>query len=171
MEVTIGSIILLLISAIIISLYNSIIRARLKVNEASSGIDVLLNKRYDLIENLVEVVKGYTQHEKDILERVTELRNENKRSQREVYHNELLDVEKQVVVIAENYPSLKSDQLYLELMKQMSDVEEQLQATRRFYNSNVSLYNTKITSFPTNLFAKIMKAKERKYFELEKDKK
>lgn len=171
MELTIGTIVLLLISMVIIILYNSIIRARLKVNESSSGIDVLLNKRFDLIENLVEVVKGYSEHEKIVLERVTELRDANKRSQREEFHHELQGVEEKVVMIAESYPDLKSDQLYLELMKQMTDIEEQLQATRRFYNSNVSLYNTKITSFPTNILAKLMKAKERKYFELDQDKK
>lgn len=160
----IGLIVLILVSVFLIVLYNGMIKARIKVQESGSTIDILLNKRFDLISNLVEVVKGYSKHEQDVLNKVVELRNTKKKVNKNAYNNELNNAENQLMVIAEAYPDLKADTLYLELMKQMSDIEEQLQAARRFYNANVSDYNNKVETFPSSIMAKMMKAKRRAYF-------
>ena len=170
MELSIGTVILLILAVIITMLYNMVIRARLKMDESGSTIDILLNKRFDLITNLVEVVKGYTKYEEDVLSKVVELRNTcHVKPNKNKYNEGLNEAETKLLAVAESYPELKADSLYLELMKQMSDVEEQLQAARRFYNANVTNYNNRVTTFPSALVAKAMKAKTRKYFAAEED--
>ncbi|PXX80135.1 LemA protein, partial [Dielma fastidiosa] len=142
MELSIGTVLLLILAVIITMLYNMVIRARLKMDESGSTIDILLNKRFDLITNLVEVVKGYTKYEEDVLSKVVELRNTcHVKPNKNKYNEGLNEAETKLLAVVEGYPDLKADALYLELMKQLSDVEEQLQAARRFYNANVTNYN------------------------------
>lgn len=161
----IGTLVLLIVAVIITMLYNMVIRAKLKMDESGSTIDILLNKRFDLINNLVEVVKGYTQYEEDVLSKVVELRNTcHVKPNKNKYNEGLNEAEGKLFAVAEGYPELKADALYLELMKQLTDVEEQLQAARRFYNANVTNYNDRVTTFPSAIVAKVMKAKTRKYF-------
>ena len=161
----IGTLVLLIVAVIITMLYNMVIRAKLKMDESGSTIDILLNKRFDLINNLVEVVKGYTQYEEDVLSKVVELRNTcHVKPNKNKYNEGLNEAEVKLYAVAEGYPELKADALYLELMKQLTDVEEQLQAARRFYNANVTNYNDRVTTFPSAIVAKVMKAKTRKYF-------
>lgn len=170
MELSVGTVLLLIIAVILTMLYNQVIRAKLKMDESGSTIDILLNKRFDLITNLVEVVKGYTKYEEDVLAKIIELRNTcHVKPNKNKYNEELNEAEAKLLAVAESYPELKADSLYLELMKQMSDVEEQLQAARRFYNSNVTNYNNRVTTFPTMLMAKVMKVNVRKYFAAEDD--
>lgn len=170
MELSVGTVLLLIIAVVLTMLYNQVIRARLKMDESGSTIDILLNKRFDLITNLVEVVKGYTKYEEDVLAKIIELRNTcHVKPNKNKYNEGLNEAEAKLLAVVESYPELKADSLYLELMKQMSDVEEQLQAARRFYNSNVTNYNNRVTTFPTMLMAKVMKAKTRKYFAAEDD--
>lgn len=170
MELSVGTVVLLIIAVVLTMLYNQVIRAKLKMDESGSTIDILLNKRFDLITNLVEVVKGYTKYEEDVLAKIVELRNTcHVKPNKNKYNEGLNEAEAKLLAVVESYPELKADSLYLELMKQMSDVEEQLQAARRFYNSNVTNYNNRVTTFPTMPMAKVMKAKTRKYFAAEAD--
>lgn len=170
MELSVGTVVLLIIAVVLTMLYNQVIRAKLKMDESGSTIDILLNKRFDLITNLVEVVKGYTKYEEDVLAKIVELRNTcHVKPNKNKYNEGLNEAEAKLLAVVESYPELKADSLYLELMKQMSDVEEQLQAARRFYNSNVTNYNNRVTTFPTMPMAKAMKAKTRKYFAADDD--
>ena len=129
-------------------MYNKLIKLRNKVNQSESGIDVYLNQRFDLIPNLVECVKSYTKYESETLNKITELRS--------VYNqNKGLDIEKatelnniinKILVVAENYPELKASEQYLNLQKNLSKVESQLQAARRIYNNDVTNYKNRIHS-------------------------
>ena len=158
----------------IIGIYNSLIRLKNRVEEAWADIDVQLKRRYDLIPNLVETVKGYAKHESQTLERVVNARNTamqmlsggDKKQQAEA-ENILSSTLKSIFALAENYPNLKANENFLELQKELSDTENKVQAARRFYNGNVRDFNTKVEVFPTNIFAKILKFAKREFFEIE----
>lgn len=158
----------------IIGMYNSLIRARNRVDEAWSDIDVQLKRRYDLIPNLVEMVKGYARHEKETLERVVAARNAamqaekggDAKKQAEA-ENMLSATLKSIFALAESYPDLKANQNFLELQKELADTENKIQAARRFYNGNVRDLNTKIQVFPTNIMAGMLGFKAREFFEIE----
>jgi LemA protein len=146
----------------VIGLYNSLIRSKNHVSEALSDIDVQLKRRYDLIPNLVETVKGYMNHERETLVKLTEARtaamtvhNDPKASlkQKEDAENQLSGTLKTIFAVSENYPELKASQNFLQLQDEISDTENKIQAARRFYNSNVRDFNIKIQSFPGNVFA------------------
>ena len=165
MEVIIIVIVIILLIAL--GLYNSIVTLKKKVEQSYSTIDVYLTQRFNLIPNLVECVKGYTKHESEIFEKVTQART--------AYMNtkNLDDAGKtevecgKLIAVAESYPELKSSENYLMLQKQLSKLESQLQAARRLYNSSVTSYNTKISVFPTNMIANLFGFKEAKLFEIE----
>lgn len=154
---------------IVLSKYNKIVKLHNKVKMAKSGIDVYLNQRFDLIPNLVECVKAYSKHEKEIIENITELRasymksKENDLKKAEKLNNEI----NQLVAVAEKYPELKASEQYLNLQKNLSKTESQLQAARRIFNNEVTSYNTTIKSVPTNVVARIFGFKEEKLFEIE----
>lgn len=154
--------------------YNGLIRRRNRVSEAWSDIDVQLKRRYDLIPNLVETVKAYAKHEKNLLESVTKARsnaiNAENIKEKEQAENILSGTLKSIFALSENYPDLKANENFLELQKEISDTENKIQASRRFYNNTTMDYNTKIESFPTNIVAGIFKFKNREFFELEEEK-
>lgn len=159
--------------AAIIGMYNSLIRLKNRVDEAWSDIDVQLKRRYDLIPNLVETVKGYAAHEKDTLERVVNARNAamaahagadaQKSAEAE---NMLSSTLKSIFALSENYPDLKANQNFLELQRELSDTENKIQSSRRFYNGNVRDFNTKLQVFPTNVMAGMLGFKNRDFFEI-----
>jgi LemA protein len=155
----------------IIFVYNSLIRSRNRVDEAWSDIDVQLKRRYDLIPNLIETVKGYAKHEKDVLEKVTKARTEAMGAQtvaeKDKAENVLSGALKSLFAVAESYPELKANENFGKLQDELTDTEDKIQASRRFYNGNVRDFNTKIQVFPTNLFAQMLGFKAYEFFEAE----
>ena len=151
--------------------YNSLVRVRNHAKEALSDVDVQLKRRFDLIPNLVETVKGYAKHEKGVLENVTKARAEVSKGgdplERAEAENMLSDTLKTLFAVAENYPDLKANANFLELQRELSDTENKIQAARRFYNSTVKDLVNKIQSFPVNLVAGMLGFKEMNFFEVE----
>lgn len=151
--------------------FNSFVRKRILIKEALSDIEIQLKRRYDLIPNLIETVKGYAKHEKELFEKVTEARANAMNAKTLKEHSEaeniLSQTLKSLFAVAENYPDLKASQNFLELQRELTDTEDKIQAARRFYNSNVRDYNIKIESFPSNILALIFNFKKAEFFELE----
>lgn len=164
-------ILVVVVAVWLVLVYNGLVRLKNRVDEAWSDIDVQLKRRYDLIPNLISTVKGYAKHEKDLFERVTEARaaaiNAGTPGEQEKAENMLTGALKSVFAVAENYPELKANQNFLELQRELSDTENKIQASRRFYNGNVRDFNTKIEVFPTNLIAKQLGFSKREFFEAE----
>lgn len=162
------------IIVVIIGMYNGLIRLKNRVNEAWSDIDVQLKRRYDLIPNLVETVKGYASHEAGTLQKVTEARTAAMSAQssgdtkaQAKAENMLSSTLKSIFALSENYPDLKANENYLELQRELSDTENKIQASRRFYNGNVRDFNTKLQVFPTNMIGNMLGFKDREFFEAE----
>jgi LemA protein len=152
--------------------YNGLVTLRNHIRDAWANIDTELKRRYDLIPNLVATVKGYAAHERDVLERVIELRN------RCVAHigsgvagqadeQQLVESLKRVLVLAENYPQLKADQHFLRLQQELVNTEDRIQAARRFYNGNVRDYRNKCETFPSNIVAGLFGFQPADYFNVE----
>lgn len=162
---------LLLIILVAIVAYNKFIRLRNLVHEAWSLIDVQLKLRYDVIPNLVNTVKAYTEHEKYILREVTALRAKAMETStpkgKSISENLLTEKLAHLMLIVENYPDLKADQQFLKLQDQINVIEDQIQKARRYYNGTVRNYNIAIQSFPANIFAAIFDFKRFDFFELE----
>ena len=146
-----------LLVIIFIAMYNKLVKLKNQMQEAWSIIDVLLKKRYDLIPNLVEIVKGYTEHEKSTLEHLTLLRSEvmqaKDQQSRIESENNLGNGLMQIFVVVEKYPNLKANTNYLELQHQLSDIENELSMSRRYYNGTVRVNNIYIERFPSNIIA------------------
>lgn len=162
--------IILVVAAIwIIAVYNGLITLKNRVDEAWSDIDVQLKRRYDLIPNLVNTVKGYAAHEKEVFEKVTEARTKamgaGSAAEKAGAENMLSGALKSLFAVAEAYPDLKANQNFLELQRELTDTEDKIQASRRFYNGNVRDFNTKIQVFPTNVFAGMLNFTKRDFFE------
>lgn len=160
--------------------YNGLIRAKNRVDEAYSDIDVQLKRRYDLIPNLMETVKGYMKHEKETLTKVIEARSkameihDKKGASLEEIgeaENMLSGALKNLFALSENYPELKAGQNFLQLQDEISDTENKIQAARRFYNGNVRDFNTKIQIFPVNIIAGMLKFSKYDFFEADKQEK
>ena len=156
----------------VIGVYNGLIQLKNKVDEGWADIDTQLKRRYDLIPNMVETVKGYAKHEKETLENVTKARNmamgattPDGKAQAE---NMLSGALKSLFAVAENYPELKANQNFLDLQQTLKEIEEHIQLSRRYYNATVRDFNTKIEIFPDNLVAGMLKFEKRKFFEIEK---
>ncbi|MEK7114868.1 MAG: LemA family protein [Patescibacteria group bacterium] len=151
--------------------YNIFIRLHYRVKEALADIDVQLKRRYDLIPNLIETVKGYMAHEKGVLEKVTEARAHVVTGQnplaRAESENALSMTLKTLFAVSENYPDLKANANFLDLQRELADTENKIQAARRFYNTNVLQLNSKVESFPSNLMAKVFSFGKEKFFEVE----
>ncbi|MDD3065287.1 MAG: LemA family protein [Endomicrobiaceae bacterium] len=166
---------LVIIGLFLWSTYNRFIVLRNRVQEAWSDIEVLLKRRYDLIPNLVETVKGYAAHEKNTLEAVIQARNmamaANKASIEEQAKSEniLSGTLKSLFALSENYPDLKANVNFLELQRELVDTENKIQASRRFYNANVLSLNTKIELFPSNIVANMFNFEKQKFFELDEN--
>lgn len=153
---------------IIISTYNKLVRLSKKVSQSAGTIDVYLKQRFDLIPNLVETVKGYAKYEEEVLEKIVKLRQEytdNSNDNMNV-NATLNDKYNKLIAIVESYPELKANESFLNLQKQLSKTESQLQAARRIYNSEVTEYNTKVLTFPSNVIASIFGFKEIALFEI-----
>jgi LemA protein len=136
--------------------YNGLIRLRNRVDEAESDIDVQLKRRYELIPNLVNTVKGYAKHEKELLEKITAERAnlvKGSTSEKIQASNQITDALKSVFAVAENYPDLKANTNFLELQNELVDSQDKIMSAQRFYNGNVRDFNTKLQVFPTNLYA------------------
>jgi len=159
----------------LITVYNSLIKLKNRVKEAWSDIDVQLKRRYDLIPNLIETVKGYASHEKETLENVIKARNLAMQTQdpkaKADTESALSATLKSIFALSESYPDLKANQNFLKLQDELSDTENKIQAARRFYNTNVRDFNTKIQVFPTNIIANILKFTAYDFFEASADEK
>ncbi|MEA1910024.1 MAG: LemA family protein [Patescibacteria group bacterium] len=157
----------------VIGAYNGLIVIKNRVAEAFSDIDVQLKRRYDLIPNLINTVKGYAEHEKGVFEKVTQARSaamgagsENMASKAKA-ENMLSETLKSLFAVAENYPDLKANQNFLALQEELSNTENKIMSARRFYNNNVKDLNTKQEVFPTNLIAKQLGFKKADFFDLD----
>ena len=165
--------ILILIGLFFIVEFNTFIKLKNKIKQSKSSIEIYLNKRFDLIPNLVECVKAYTIYEEKILTNIVNMRKEyNNQENKDFKKANMINIEyNKILCTIEKNPNLKSSEQYLELQKSLSKIENELQAARRLYNGDVTLYNTSISIFPNNLFAKLFKFKEEELFELEEYKK
>lgn len=155
----------------VIFTFNRLITFKNRVKEAWADIEVQLKRRYDLIPNLMETVKGYASHERNVLENVTKARvmamGAKTTKERGDAENMLSSALKSLFAVAENYPQLRASENFLELQRELSDTENKIQAARRFYNTNVRDLNTKIEVFPANIIAKTFGFKQAEFFELE----
>jgi len=151
--------------------YNRFVSLRNRAKEAWSDIDVQLKRRYDLIPNLVETVKGYASHERELLEKVTQARAQAMGAQtikeKGKAENFLSSTLKSLFAVSENYPDLKASVNFLELQRELRDTEDKIQAARRFYNTNVRDLNTKTESFPDKIVAQAFGFKSMEFFEIE----
>ena len=165
--------ILILIVIYALSLYNTFIRLSNRIKEAFSTMDVYLKKRWDLIPNLVETVKGYAKHEKDTLKEVVELRNisyEKMSDEEKIKTNEQLSNNiTKIMALAEDYPELKASDNFKDLNKQLTKVEDEIANSRKYYNGVVRIYNNKVEMFPSNIFAKIFGYNSKTMFEASAD--
>ncbi|MBI4092857.1 MAG: LemA family protein [Candidatus Kerfeldbacteria bacterium] len=167
--IIVGIIVLILLW--IMTMYNRLISLRNRTNESWSDIDVQLKRRYDLIPNLMETVKGYAKHEREAFENVTKARSAAMGAQtphdKAQAENALSQTLKSIFAIAEAYPELKASANFAKLQDELSDTENKIQASRRFYNGNVRDFNTSQQTFPTNLLAQTFGFKPREFFEVE----
>jgi len=173
MNTTILWIILGIIAIIIfwlIAVYNGLIKLKNRTDEAWSDIDVQLKRRYDLIPNLVETVKAYARHESSTFQKITQARSAAMQArgpaEKAKAENMLSNTLKSLFAVAENYPDLKATQNFLQLQDELTDTENKIQASRRFYNGNVRDFNTKIQVFPNNLIANTLGFKKYEFFEV-----
>lgn len=172
---TLTNIILIIVGIIIVWLifvFNNLVRGRYRIKEAWADIAVQLKRRYDLIPNLVETVKGYAAHEKGVFEKVTEARAKALGAQGKIEkagaEDVLSNTLKTLFAVSENYPELKANANFLDLQRELADTENKIQAARRFYNGNVMDFNTKVEIFPTNLIAGVLGFKKEEFFGLDK---
>jgi LemA protein len=168
--IIVGVVVLLII--ILFSKYNKMIKLQNSIKQSRSGIDVYLNERFELIPNLVECVKGYVKHENEILENVAQLRKEYMEGNKSIKNAEKInDSMNRILALAENYPDLKASEQFLNLQKNLSKMESQLQAARRIYNNDVTQFNTAIKTVPNNIIAGLFGFKEEELFQIEEYKK
>lgn len=165
--------IVVVIALFVIGIYNNLVRARQKVKNAWSQIEVQLQRRFDLIPNLVETVKGYMAHETETLEKVTSLRsswaNANSVNEKANLDNQLSSALKTIMAISENYPDLKANTNFTELQNSLTETENKISFSRQFYNDTVTMYNTKLEVFPDNFIASIFNFKEEPLFNVDSD--
>ena len=161
--------IIIIILVAIVAIYNGLVTARNKVKNAWAQIDVQLNRRADLIPNLVETVKGYAAHESSVFEDVTAARaglmNANGVKEISDANNQLSNTLKTLFAVAENYPELKANENFKELQAQLAQTEDKIAYSRQFYNDSVMMYNNKCQTFPSNIFAGMFGFKEADFFE------
>lgn len=162
-------IVLAVLAFFVIALYNGLIKLRNKADEAWSDIDTQLKRRYDLIPNLVETVKGYASHESQTLEKVIQARNIAQGAQsvhdKEQAENMLTGALKSIFALAESYPDLKANQNFLDLQNTLKEIEEHIQMSRRYYNGTVRDFNNKLQVFPNNILAGTLGFKQKEFFQ------
>ena len=165
--------ILVIIIATIIGMYNGLVQSRIKVDNAWSQIDVQLQRRFDLIPNFVETVKGYMSHEKETFEKIAALRtswaNAESVSDKAKLDDELSTTLKTIMAVSESYPELKANQNFSELSEELRNTENKISFARQFYNDSVTLYNTKLQVFPSNIIAGMFNFTPRDLFKAESD--
>lgn len=155
----------------LLATYNGLVKLNVRVAEAWSDITVQLKRRYDLIPNLINTIKGYAQHEKDVLENVTKARAQALSAtgvaETAKAENQFEQALKSLFAVSENYPDLKANENFKHLQEELVDTEDKIQAARRFYNGAVRDFNIKVKVFPTNLFASMLGFSEKEFFEVE----
>jgi len=163
------------IALFLVTLYNSLTKLKVTVNEASSDIETFLKQRYDMIPNLVEIVKGYAKHEKEIFENVSKLRSKamsaTNVADKMAMEGQLDKALTKIFAVAEAYPELKADKNFADLQANLKDLETDIQKSRRFYNGTVRDFNTKLEVFPNNLFISIFGFKAFPFFEASEEEK
>lgn len=165
--------VVVLIALVVWGTYNSLVRLNIKTDEALSDITVQMKRRLDLIPNLVKTVKGYAKHEKSVFEEVTKARTSAMAVPKGDLHaqakadNQLSSTLKSLFAVAESYPELKANENFLSLQSELTDTEDKIQASRRFYNGNVRDFNTKLKVFPTNIFGNMLGFKARDFFDVD----
>lgn len=168
-------IIIILVVAIVILWYiitsNALNKAIVKIEEADSGIDIALTKRYDVLTKMLDAVKGYVKHEKDVIIDTIKLRKGMTLEEKNTVNNKMNEAFSKLNVVAENYPDLKTSENFKILQQSITDVEEHLQAARRLYNANISSFNQMIVTFPTSIIAKIKNLDKKEFFEVDNLKK
>ena len=167
-------IVLVIIAVIVISIIvmsNNLNKALVKIDEADSGIDVALTKRYDVLTKMIETVKGYAKHEKEVLFDVVKIRKGMTIEEKNEANKQMDETMSKINVLAENYPELKASENFKTLQDSITDVEEHLQAARRLYNANISSYNQMIVTFPISIIAGSKGLTKREFFVAEEHKK
>ena len=163
--------IVVIIIIAIIAMYNSLVTMRQRVKNAWSQIDVQLQRRFDLIPNLVETVKGYMEYEADVLTKVTDLRSSWAEAktvdEKAKLDNQLSESLKTIMAVAENYPDLKANQNFSELQTELTNTENKISYSRQFYNDTVTRYNIKLETFPSNVIASVFNFKSENLFEVD----
>lgn len=167
--IIIAVIVVILIAIIMMS--NALNKALVKIDEADSGIDVALTKRYDVLTKMIDTVKGYAKHEKETLFEVINLRKGMSMAEKNEANTKISDQLGKLQIVAESYPELKSSENYKTLQQSILDVEEHLQAARRLYNANVSTFNQMIVTFPMSIIAGSKGLSKKEFFEAEETKK
>ena len=157
----------------IISIYNSLVKSKLKVDNAWSQIDVQLQRRFDLIPNFVETVKGYMKHESETFEKIAALRtswaNSSSVGEKAKLDSELSGTLKTIMAVSENYPELKANTNFSELSEELRNTENKISFSRQFYNDSVTMYNTKLELFPSNIVAGMFNFKSRELFTVDNE--
>jgi LemA protein len=174
MQIALWGIVLLIVfvGTYILATYNKFVMLKNRVKEALSDIEIQMKRRYDLIPNLVETIKGYVAHEKNTLEAVIKARNTAMQATGDILtkaqaENALSGTLKSLFALSENYPDLKANQNFLELQGELTDTENKIQASRRFYNSNILAMNTKLEMFPSNLIGNTFGFTKQEFFKLD----
>ena len=169
--IILGIVVILVLT--VIGIYNSLVSLRLRVKNAWAQIDTQLKRRFDLIPNLVETVKGYAKHEKGTLEEVVKLRSgayDKMSADEKIENNAKLSAGiTKIMALAESYPELKANQNFLSLSSDLSNVEEDIANSRKYYNGAVKIFNNKVMMFPSNIVANILGYKEQKMYEVDSD--
>ena len=165
--------IVVLLVIFVVSLYNNLVRLRLKVKNAWSQIDVQLQRRFDLIPNLVETVKGYMKHEEGTLTRIAELRtswaNASGVKEKAELDNQLSGTLKTIMAVSENYPELKANENFSQMQEELQNTENKISFSRQFYNDSVTIYNTKLEVVPSNIIASMFHFEPAEFFKTESD--
>ena len=169
--IIVGVIVLLIIVIWFISVSNAFNRDIVKIDEADSGIDVALTKRYDVLTKMLDITKGYAKHEKETLFETINLRKDMTMAEKSEANNKMSEAFGKINVIAEAYPELKASENFKTLQTAIADVEEHLQAARRLYNANISSYNQRVVSFPSSMIASSKGLSKREFFEADEAKK
>ena len=166
--------VVVVLGVLLVGIYNGLVKSRVRVNEAWSDITVQLKRRFDLIPNLVNTVKGYAKHEKGVFEEVTKARSavmqaaeSGDAKKTAESDNMFASTLKSLFAVAEAYPDLKADKNFQQLQADLTDTENKIQASRRFYNGAVRDFNTKVQVFPTNIFAGMFGFKKREFYEVD----
>jgi LemA protein len=159
---------------ILIAIYNSLVSLRNHIKDSWANIDVQMKRRYDLIPNLVETVKGYAAHEKEVFTKVTEARNKafsnnGRYASQSADENAMLGTLKTLFAVSERYPQLKANENFLKLQQELVDTEDKIAAARRFFNGNIRDYNNKVQMFPSSVIAGMFGFKAEDFFEVEDD--